>query len=139
MVERKEYINNSACVDVVGVLINPLTGKKIPFKTLCTIDTGFSDGVFLPDVFIQKIEATGAKLFEKNTTLADGTEINVKVCMGYLQKIDNCVLKCEKEIVIVMYEKTLGELLGMGALQYFSVTFNGSQQSFTIVEDSFSP
>jgi len=77
VVERKEYIDNSACIDVAGVLINPLNGEKIPFKTLCLIDTGFSDGIFLPDLFIHKIEATGAKLQEKNTTLADGTEINV--------------------------------------------------------------
>jgi hypothetical protein len=62
IVEQKDYCANAACVDVSGVLINPLNGVRIPFKTLCTIDTGFSDGVFLPAMYIQKIEETGAKL-----------------------------------------------------------------------------
>jgi predicted aspartyl protease len=137
LIERKEYSNNSASVNVAGVLINPLNGNKIPFKTLCTIDTGFSDGIFLPHMFIHEIESTGAVLREKNTILADGTEINVKICQGYLQKIDDCALDYEKEVIVVMYEKTLGELLGMNALQYFLVTLNGPEQWFTIQEVPF--
>jgi len=142
IVDKKEYRNNSAFVQVTGT-INSANGKQVQFTTLCLIDTGFYDGVFLPNKFYQLAKSIGVDLTQTHTLLADGSETVTFSCLGAIQKIENySFVSGKKEVMILicaepstdeLFEST-SDLIGMGALQYFTVTFDGPNQVFTISE-----
>jgi predicted aspartyl protease len=130
---QKEYVSNTAWMQVKGVIPNPVNGRQTPFNVKCLIDTGFYGGVFLPNSYLLDIKSIGIEPTATTITLADGSEIVANVCAAYLQEIENYTFALPgKPIFVVIFGNEPGEVLGMNTLQHFSILFDGPNQRYIV-------
>jgi predicted aspartyl protease len=132
-VTRRNYVGNFAYLHASGIIPNPLNGRQAPFNADCMVDTGFYGGIFLPDTFLIDARSIGVEPAATTVTLADGTDIVAHVCAGYLQSLENHDFAAPgKPIFVVIYGHEPGEIIGMNLLQYFSVLFDGPNNSLSL-------
>jgi len=129
----KQYRQNFAFIRIKGIIPNPVNARQYSFDLKCLIDTGFYGGIYVPKVFFANAQLIGVTPRPTTVTLADGSEITAYVCLAYLQQIENYSFQSPgKPIFLVIYGHKTGKLIGMDAMQHFSVLFDGSANSFTI-------
>jgi len=130
---NKKYKNKKAYIKVKGAILNPETMRQIPLDFECRIDTGFDGGILIPKWYRPDAKSIGVEPSITNITLADGSKIPAYVCVAHIQQIDTCSLPLPgKPVVLVMCGSREGELLGMDALKYCTVFFDGPGQAFTM-------
>lgn len=130
---KKQYRANFAFIRAKGVIPNPVNLRQYPFDVKCLIDTGFYGGIYVPNVFIANAKVIGVNPRPTTATLADGSKVAVHVCLAYLQQIENyCFPPLGKAIFLVIRGYDSEGLMGVDALQHFSVLFDGPANSFTI-------
>jgi len=130
---RKNYRNKSAFIEIEGIIPNPLTLAQVPLRFECRIDTGFDGGIFVPVRYKSDSEAIGVKPTVTNITLADGSKTPAYVCAAYLQAIDKRGFESPgKPVILVMCGFREGKMLGMDALKYCTILFDGPNQNFTM-------
>ncbi|MCL2134699.1 MAG: hypothetical protein FWH37_03975 [Candidatus Bathyarchaeota archaeon] len=56
---KKTYVNNRAFVDVTGVIVNTSNKQQIKFNGNSLIDTGFDQGIFLPNKYLKDLTDLG--------------------------------------------------------------------------------
>jgi len=129
----KNYRKKAAYITIEGTIPNPQTAAQVPLRFECRIDTGFDGGVLVPVRYKSDTQSIGVRPTITNMTLADGQKINVYVCAAYLQAIEKCVFESPgKPILLVMCGLREGQFLGMDALKYCTILFDGPKQNFTI-------
>lgn len=130
---NRKYKNRRAYIRIGGVIRNPKTARQIPLSFECRIDTGFDGGIFVPHWYRSDAQSIDVEPRITNITLADGSRISAYVCAAYLQNIDTCRFPPPgKPVTLVMCGNRKGELLGIDALKYCTVLFDGPKQAFTI-------
>jgi len=130
----KKYRSKFAFAKIKGIIPNPVTGQQFPFDFECLVDTGFYGGFFVPNWFVSNAKSIGVNPYPTTITLADGTDIPALTCAAYLQQIeDYCFPSPGKLTFLVIYKKKCDEVMGMDALQYFSVLFDGPNQTFKLI------
>jgi predicted aspartyl protease len=131
IVLNKKYKNGKAYIRVKGAILNPETVRQIPLDLECQIDTGFDGGILVPDSY--KLDAKSISVEPRVTsiTLADGSKTPAYVCVAHIQGIDTHSLPLPgKPVMLVMCGNRKSELLGMDALKYCTVFFDGPGQAF---------
>lgn len=130
---NKKYKNKKAYIRVKGAILNPETVRQIPLDLECQIDTGFEGGIFVPDSYKLDAESISIEPSVASITLADGSKVPAYVCVAYIQGIDTHSFPLPgKPVVLVMCGNRKSELLGMDALKYWTVLFDGPCQAFTM-------
>lgn len=130
---HKKYKNKRAKVRISGVIQNPQNARQTPLDFECMIDTGFSGGIMVPDWVRLDAQSIGIETSITNMTLADGSKTSVHVCVANIHKIDNhSFLLPGKATMLVMCGRRPGKVLGMDALKYWAVLFDGPRQTLTI-------
>jgi predicted aspartyl protease len=130
---NKKYKNKKAYIKVKGAILNPETMRQVPLDFECRIDTGFDGGILVQNPYKLDAKSIGVEPRITNITLADGSKIPAYVCVAHIQVIDTCSLPLPgKPVVLVMCGSRKGELLGMDALKYCTVFFDGPGQAFTM-------
>jgi len=130
----REYRNSSAYVRMKCVIQNPQTASQVPLDfSTCRIDTGFDGGVLVPQWHRSDAEVAGVEPRITNLTLADGSRIPAYVCAVFLQSVDDITFAPPgRPMILVMCGNRRSPLLGMGALKYCTILFDGPNQRFTI-------
>lgn len=129
----KKYRKKSAYIRIEGIVSNPQTAAQVPLRFECRVDTGFDGGVLVPVRYKPDTEAIGVTPAITNVTLADGNKIPAYVCAAYLQAVDKHVFKSPgKPVTLIMCGFREGQMLGMDALKYCTIVFDGPKQDFTI-------
>jgi len=130
---NKKYKKKRAYVKIKGVIQNPVTAHQTPLDFECRIDTGFDGGILVPLWLRSDAQSIKVEPRVTDLTLADGRKIPVYVCVAYIQSIDTYTFPLPgKPVRLVMCGNRRGKLLGMDALEYCSILFDGPKQAFTI-------
>jgi len=129
----RKYKNKSAYIRIEGAIRNPQNMRQTPLHFECRIDTGFDGGIIVPHWYRSDAQTIGVEPGITNITLADGSQIPAYICVAHLHKIDTYTFPPPgKPTILVMCGNRKGELLGMDALKYCSVLFDGPKQTLTI-------
>ena len=130
---HKKCKKKSARVRIAGVIQNPQNMRQTPLDFECRIDTGFDGGIMVPHWFRSDAQSIGIEPSITNITLADGRKISAYVCAAYIHTINGHSFSLPgKTAILVMCGNRRGKLLGMDALKYCSVLFDGPKQAFMI-------
>jgi hypothetical protein len=130
---NRNYRNGKAYIRVKGAIVNPETTRQVPLDFKCRIDTGFDGGILIPNLYRFDARSVGVEPSITSITLADGSRIPAYVCVAYLHEIETCSLPPPgKPVLVVMCGNRKGELLGMDALKYCTILFDGPGQAFTM-------
>ena len=130
---NKKYKKQKAYVRIKGIIQNPETIRQTPLDFECQIDTGFDGGIFVPHWYRSDAQSIKVEPRLTNITLADGRKVPAYVCAAYMQNIDSYTFPPPgRPVMLVMCGNRKGHLLGMDALKYCSILFDGPKQTFTI-------
>jgi len=130
---KKNYRNKRAYVKVKGAIINPITTRQIPLDCECRIDTGFDGGIMLPFWHMDELRDINVEARPTNITVADGRKVPAYVCVAHIQELENHpFLMPGRPVMLVMFGKLEGVLLGMDSLKYTTILFDGPNQAYTM-------
>lgn len=130
---EKKYREKHAYIRIAGIIPNPLTAAQVPLNFECRIDTGFDGGILVGVRYKSDAETIGIQPRLTNITLADGSKTPAYVCVAYIQAIEESAFTPPgKPVLLVMCGIRERQLMGMDALKYYTILFDGPKQAFTI-------
>ena len=125
---------NFAFIRIRGIIQNPVNLRQYPFDLECLIDRGFYGGIYVPKIFLAHADLIDVTPRPTTVTLADGSLIAAHVCVAYLTQIEDYSFESPGiPTSLVIYGDKTGELIGVDAMQHFSVLFDGPANNFTII------